>query len=322
MEYIRSTVRNAVLTTEAKLFLFRDYVSNVISIVGNQFFKFEVKDNAKNLEEVGIKDELSTTLEVKQSVKTKTCCNFYSLNCIECVSLKQHATCHSLNCSVIVLLKKFISCLINFLCFPFLPCAVIFFPNSFTNCVNSNVCSICPCHSKPCFCIKIQDDRFLKLCSSPFSCVVIFCIVFTFGCFALWIVSPSSLFVIDVLIFFENLNQAESMLIFVFLFTVVSFPVMWGYVFLNLAAGYLYGFWIGLLVVIFAVTIGLAISYLVCKRYFSNCVMTILKNRSNFEQIEAILQVINGSSGLKVIALTRLTPVPFGLQNGLFSVRP
>uniref|UniRef100_H2YGD3 VTT domain-containing protein n=1 Tax=Ciona savignyi TaxID=51511 RepID=H2YGD3_CIOSA len=33
-----------------------------------------------------------------------------------------------------------------------------------------------------------------------------------------------------------------------------------------------------------------------------------------------MLQVISGPSGFKVIALTRLTPIPFGFQNGIFSV--
>jgi len=36
--------------------------------------------------------------------------------------------------------------------------------------------------------------------------------------------------------------------------------------------------------------------------------------------LKTTVKIIDGSQGLKVIALTRLTPVPFGLQNGLFAI--
>ena len=47
-------------------------------------------------------------------------------------------------------------------------------------------------------------------------------------------------------------------------------------------------------------------------------VLGLLAQYENFKQI---VRVIDGRQGFKIIMMTRLTPVPFGLQNALFSVR-
>uniref|UniRef100_A0ABI7YNR0 VTT domain-containing protein n=1 Tax=Felis catus TaxID=9685 RepID=A0ABI7YNR0_FELCA len=38
------------------------------------------------------------------------------------------------------------------------------------------------------------------------------------------------------------------------------------------------------------------------------------------EKLSAVIRVVEGGSGLKVVALARLTPIPFGLQNAVFSI--
>lgn len=120
----------------------------------------------------------------------------------------------------------------------------------------------------------------------------------------------------DVLEALQNLDEWQGILLFVIMFTVVSFPMTWGYIFLNVAAGYLYGFVLGFIVVIFSVLCGLSIAFIVCRRYLRDFVRSKLESDS----LKAIMRVVEGKRGIKVIALTRLTPVPFGLQNGLFSV--
>ena len=35
---------------------------------------------------------------------------------------------------------------------------------------------------------------------------------------------------------------------------------------------------------------------------------------------QAIIQVVEGEHTFRVIAVTRLTPIPFGIQNGIFAV--
>eukprot|EP00054_Salpingoeca_dolichothecata_P001502 m.19460 g.19460 ORF g.19460 m.19460 type:complete len:450 (-) comp12242_c0_seq1:53-1402(-) len=100
------------------------------------------------------------------------------------------------------------------------------------------------------------------------------------------------------------------------LFIPVSFPMAWGYIILNLGAGYIYGLWRGLLITSAGASVGALLSFIVCRRLFKGYVLSTLGTYENFKQI---LRVLEGRQGLKIIAMTRLTPVPFGLQNALFS---
>lgn len=134
--------------------------------------------------------------------------------------------------------------------------------------------------------------------------------------FGLIVVILCRRYVKDVLEWLQNLDEWEGILLFVIMFTVVSFPMTWGYILLNVAAGYLYGFVLGFMVVIISVLCGLSTAFIVCRRYLRDFVRSKLESDS----LKAIMRVVEGKRGFKVIALTRLTPVPFGLQNGLFSV--
>ncbi|ELV14137.1 Transmembrane protein 64 [Tupaia chinensis] len=71
----------------------------------------------------------------------------------------------------------------------------------------------------------------------------------------------------------------------------------------------------GLMVV--GVLIGTFIAHVVCKRLLTAWVAA--KIQSN-EKLSAVIRVVEGGSGLKVVALARLTPIPFGLQNAVFSI--
>ena len=114
----------------------------------------------------------------------------------------------------------------------------------------------------------------------------------------------------------EHLPWFESTVVFVFLFTLISFPFGIGYIVLNMVAGYLYGFVRGQLVVMVSVTVGFTISFFFCRIWFQEYAQRIVTSNA----MQAIMRVVEGKNGLKVIVLTRLTPIPFGLQNVLFSV--
>ena len=120
----------------------------------------------------------------------------------------------------------------------------------------------------------------------------------------------------DFLQWLEHIDGWISGLIFVMMFTIVSFPMTWGYIVLNVAAGYLYGFLIGVLTVTASVVVGVATSLVVCRIFISDFVHSKLQS----EHLKAIIRVVESRRGFKVIVLTRLTPIPFGLQNGLFAV--
>ncbi|XP_010586691.2 transmembrane protein 64 [Loxodonta africana] len=121
----------------------------------------------------------------------------------------------------------------------------------------------------------------------------------------------------QLLLWVETLDSLLGVLLFVVGFIVVSFPCGWGYIVLNVAAGYLYGFVLGMGLMVVGVLIGTFIAHVVCKRLLTAWVATRIQSS---EKLSAVIRVVEGGSGLKVVALARLTPIPFGLQNAVFSI--
>nr|XP_046181712.1 transmembrane protein 64-like [Oncorhynchus gorbuscha] len=121
----------------------------------------------------------------------------------------------------------------------------------------------------------------------------------------------------DLLLWVESLDSLVGALLFIVGLITVSFPFGWGYIVLNVAAGYLYGFVLGMGLVMVGVLIGTFVAHLVCKRLLTDWAVNKV---ANSEQLSAVIRVVEGGSGLKVVALARLTPIPFGLQNAVFSI--
>jgi len=119
-----------------------------------------------------------------------------------------------------------------------------------------------------------------------------------------------------VLLWAENQPPWAIIFIFIALFTLVSLPLAWGYIVVNLACGYLFGALYGLLVTVFTATTGIFIAHIISK-YFLSSYISVLLNKT--EYIRALFSVISGPQAFKVVVLARLTPLPFGLQNAVFS---
>eukprot|EP00090_Calanus_glacialis_P047455 TRINITY_DN9872_c0_g1_i11.p1 TRINITY_DN9872_c0_g1~~TRINITY_DN9872_c0_g1_i11.p1 ORF type:complete len:291 (-),score=78.85 TRINITY_DN9872_c0_g1_i11:39-911(-) len=119
-----------------------------------------------------------------------------------------------------------------------------------------------------------------------------------------------------VLLWAENQPPWAVVFIFIALFTLVSLPLAWGYIVVNLACGYLFGALYGLLVTVFTATIGILIAHIISKHFLSSHISGLL-NKTDY--IRALYSVISGPQAFKVVVLARLTPVPFGLQNAIFS---
>ena len=120
----------------------------------------------------------------------------------------------------------------------------------------------------------------------------------------------------DLLVWMENVDLTVSLLIFLVLYTIVSYPMAWGVILLMIACGYLYGLIYGPIVVEVCSAVGVAIAHVTMKKF---CRSFIIKKFYN-DNMTAVISVVGGKHGFKVVALTRLTPLPFGLQNSLFSV--
>ncbi|KAI5607758.1 transmembrane protein 64 isoform X1 [Silurus asotus] len=121
----------------------------------------------------------------------------------------------------------------------------------------------------------------------------------------------------DALLWLESLDGLMGAMLFIVGLITVSFPCGWGYMVLNVAAGYLYGLVPGVGLVMVGVLIGTSVAHVACRRLLSGWVMNRVGNN---EQLSAVIRVVEGGSGLKVVALARLTPIPFGLQNAVFSI--
>lgn len=116
--------------------------------------------------------------------------------------------------------------------------------------------------------------------------------------------------------YLEDLPLLQSLFIFILLFTLVSFPFGFGYIILNLMAGYLYGFIRGEIVVMVSVAVGFSVSFLLCRSWMRDYARGIITSAA----LQAVMRVVEGPNANKVMLLMRLTPIPFGLQNVLFSV--
>ncbi|GAB1598031.1 transmembrane protein 64-like [Argonauta hians] len=122
-------------------------------------------------------------------------------------------------------------------------------------------------------------------------------------------------YVKDMLTWLEHTDALVRYLAFLFMYTLVSFPIAWGYFLLLLTTGYVYGFLHGIFVVLSCGAVGVSTAYLFL-RICCRCITV----RFYSKKLEAVIKVVEGPQGYKVIALARLTPIPFGLQNGLFGL--
>ncbi|XP_050097260.1 uncharacterized protein LOC126578596 [Anopheles aquasalis] len=115
----------------------------------------------------------------------------------------------------------------------------------------------------------------------------------------------------------EMQNEWIIFVIFLCMFTIVSFPVTVGYLVLIIASGYLFGFVRGLLTVVIGANLGVAIAHNTLKLLQSKLpVHKLIKNETG----RAILRVISGPRAFKIVLFARLTPIPFGLQNTIFGI--
>ncbi|XP_037234981.1 transmembrane protein 64 [Falco rusticolus] len=121
----------------------------------------------------------------------------------------------------------------------------------------------------------------------------------------------------DLLLWAESLDSLAGVLLFTVGFIVVSFPCGWGYILLNVAAGYLYGFVLGMGLMVLGVLVGTFVAHVACKRLLARWARARIQGS---DTLSAVVRVVEGGSGLKVVALARLTPIPFGLQNAVFAI--
>ena len=86
---------------------------------------------------------------------------------------------------------------------------------------------------------------------------------------------------------------------------------------LSLAAGVLFGVWLGTVVVWFGATLSIVLSFLIARYAARSRVEAVARTRPRFAAVDRAI----GEQGWKIVALMRLSPVfPFSLQNYFFGV--
>lgn len=120
-----------------------------------------------------------------------------------------------------------------------------------------------------------------------------------------------------VLLWIENQNTFTVFIIFTLLFVIVSFPITVGYLILIITSGYLFGIFNGLLIVVVSANTGVIVAHNTLRWIHKH---TPVSQFAHNETARGILRVISGPQAFKVILFARLTPIPFGLQNLIFSV--
>lgn len=120
-----------------------------------------------------------------------------------------------------------------------------------------------------------------------------------------------------ILLWLENQNSIIVSATICFLYIIVALPISVGYIILVVAGGYLFGITNGLLLSIFGANFGLFIAHNIIKIFGHH--RTINQFTEN-ETAKAIMRVISGPLCFKIVFCSRLTPIPFGLQNVIFAV--
>ena len=116
--------------------------------------------------------------------------------------------------------------------------------------------------------------------------------------------------------FLFYLDTGFGIVTFIFFYIIsvlLILPASW----LSLLAGFLYGPYIGSFIVFISAFIGASISFFLAKQYFVKRIEIIV---SRFPKIRLLEKIIN-KGGLKLIILTRLSPVfPFSILNYFYGL--
>ena len=119
--------------------------------------------------------------------------------------------------------------------------------------------------------------------------------------------------ILDFLIYLDSgLGIFCFVVIYIFIVLLIL-PASW----LSIAAGYLYGTYLGSVIVFISAFIGASISFFISKRFLSKKVLDMINKYPKLSLLETIIQ----KGGLKLIVLTRLSPLfPFSILNYFYGL--
>lgn len=153
-----------------------------------------------------------------------------------------------------------------------------------------------------------------KTCARPiWRIVALICSIFVF--IALLFIVRFYLKVI--LLWLENQQQLVKLISILILFTCVALPIAIGYIIMVCLCGYLYGFLYGLPLVVIGANLGIFIAHNILKNLRHH---SLILQMTETPTAQAIKKLITGPKCFKIVLFSRLTPIPFGLQNTIFAL--
>ncbi|XP_017779878.1 PREDICTED: transmembrane protein 64 [Nicrophorus vespilloides] len=160
------------------------------------------------------------------------------------------------------------------------------------------------------FCVRLKS----VLCHlSIFNAITLFTLV-SILLLALYLCKT---YIRSVLFWLENQDSSIISLTIIFLFTIVALPISVGYIVLVVANGYLFGVVNGFCMTVVGANLGLLFAHYILKLVaHHHSVRRLVDN----ETAKAIMRVISGPLCFKIVLCSRLTPIPFGLQNTIFAL--
>ena len=119
--------------------------------------------------------------------------------------------------------------------------------------------------------------------------------------------------IFDYLIYLDSgLGIFFFIIIYIFIVLLIL-PASW----ISIAAGYLYGTYLGSVIAFISAFVGATISFFIAKRFFSEKVLVMISKFPKLSLLENIIQ----KGGLKLIILTRLSPLfPFSILNYFYGL--
>ena len=118
---------------------------------------------------------------------------------------------------------------------------------------------------------------------------------------------------LNFLFYFDTGWGIVTFVFFYIISVLLILPASW----LSFLAGFLYGPYLGSTVVFLSAFIGASISFFIAKEYFVKKIVTII---SRCPKIKLLEKIIN-KGGLKLIILTRLSPLfPFSILNYFYGL--
>jgi len=158
-------------------------------------------------------------------------------------------------------------------------------------------------------------NKFVKSLHSNSTCNYLWTI--TIVVFLIAVILVCKTYVKALLLWLSYQDPVLVYFLFMLMFTLVSFPFLWGYMLLVLSSGYLFGLARGLITVIVSANIGVAIAHYSIRAFHKKYSIMRLERS---EHAQAVLRVIGGPQAMKVVFFCRLSPIPFGLQSTIFAV--